>query len=443
MTTKTVADEIIEDLLRSSWIVDSARGVVYEEWSKQNERFAISARRARRRSEILAAALEERKREPDEDLVQGHATWIRGLLGHGPSETPLADLFLVRLGDWVEAHAAGFLSRDVDEFKSLAEQERAAVSFPDNLPPPPSFEPLVTPAVEPPGEVGFRFGILGDLHVGSPRAEAATRAAVADLNQSGAELVIQLGDITDHGNKDEFEQAAAILADLQMPFATMLGNHDVFSRGEGRLSGHEYYTPSFGREPEGLLLEHKGFRFAVLDSADLGASPFAPFDLVAGSFTEGPGGAVVGGALTPAQHEILAEVAAPDGAPTFMFLHHPPQPFTSFPPVLFGLRDSDTGRLHATCDSGNVWGVFAGHTHRNARSRMFGDVPAHEVGIPRDFPFGYALVDVSDHGYAYRFLQLSDEQLVEKMSPSATLIHRRYARGSDDEIAFTWSAGTG
>ncbi|MDQ4095958.1 MAG: metallophosphoesterase [Actinomycetota bacterium] len=439
MVTETLAEEVLQDLLRSAWIVSSARGSMYESWSSVDSRYEESARRARRQAEIVATSLDATGRSPDHDLVEPHVAWMRNLLGEGPDDTPLGPLFVVRLGDWVQAHTADFLAEGVDEFKRLGDEERAGVVFPSSLPDPPPFEPLRTPEVDLPGEVVFRFGILGDLHIGSQRAEQAVRAAISDLNESGAELVIQLGDITDAGNRQEFQLAAQILEGLEMPFVTMLGNHDVFARSEGRLSGHEYYSPLFGREADGVLLEHKGFRFAVLDSADVGASPFAPFDLVAGTFTEGPGGAVVGGALTPPQHDILADVAAPGGAPTFVFLHHPPQPFTSFPPVLFGLRDSDTGRLHATCESGNVWGVFAGHTHRNARPRTFGHVPVQEVGIPRDFPFGFAVVDVAKEGYAYRFLQLSDQDLVERMTPSATAIHRRYGRGRDDELAFSWT----
>ena len=133
---------------------------------------------------------------------------------------------------------------------------------------------------------------------------------------------------------------------------------------------------------------------------------------MSGSFLEGPGGAIVRGSLSVAQHEILADLAAPGTAPAFVFLHHPPQPFTGFPPILFGLRDADSGRLHAVADSGNIWGVFAGHTHRNARTTTFDGVPVHEVGIPRDYPHGFALLEIADDGYAYRFVQLSDEDLV-------------------------------
>ncbi|MGH2808785.1 MAG: metallophosphoesterase family protein, partial [Actinomycetota bacterium] len=274
---------------------------------------------------------------------------------------------------------------------------------------------------------------------GSTRSEDMARAAIDDINASGAELTIQLGDVTDRGNRSEWELAKKVLGELEMPVTTMVGNHDVYSIEEERLSGREYYPNSFGREPDGVMLEHKGVRFAVLDSAEHAASPFPGFDFASGSFVTGPGGAIVRGSLTVPQHEILADVAAPDSPPAFVFLHHPPQPFTAFPPILFGLRGADSGRLHATCDSGNVWGVFAGHTHRNARTTTYGDVPVHEVAMPRDFPYGFALVDVTDRGYAFRFVQLSNEELLRAAYPKATQIHRRYGLGDEIARGFTWS----
>jgi predicted phosphodiesterase len=437
---ENLANEVVADLLRSAWIVEAARADLYARWSGEEARFDGWAERARRRAGIVERSLGARNGKPDRELVAPHSSWIGSLAGAGPGEVPLGDLFTMRLGDWVESHAGAFVE-ERDELSALGAEDKAEASFPSELPAPPPFEPLEAPALEPPGGTLFRFGILGDLHFGSKRGEPTARAAIADLNASGAELVIQLGDLTDHGDRDEYELAARVLEELEMPYATMIGNHDVFSVEEERLVGREFYAASFGREPDGILLEHKGFRFCVLDSAEHGASPFAPFDLVTGTFIEGPGGAIVRGSLTAPQHDLLAEVAAPGAPPTFVFLHHPPQPYTGFPPVLFGLRDADTGRLHATCDSGNVWGVFAGHTHRNARTRNFDGVPAHEVGIPRDYPFGYALVDVGDEGYAYRFLQLSDEELLRSGYRHSGQIHRRYARGADDERAFVWRRG--
>lgn len=438
MEQNGLAQEVLVDLLRAGWIIETSRADVYRSWAPEERRFEASADRATERAGLVGAVLEEHGREPDEGYIGRHADWMRALAGAHPNDSPLGRLFVARLGDWVEAHLGGFLGPGGDRLRELGDEERATLTFPSSLPSPPPFAPLEVPEVEPPGEVVMRFGILGDLHIGSERADELARAAIKDLNASGAELVIQMGDITDRGERGQFERAVNILEGLDMPWLTMMGNHDVFSFEEERLSGREYYGNSFGREPDGVMVEEKGFRFAVLDSVEHGASPFGPFDLVAGALQEGPGGAIVRGALSVPQHEILADVAAPGSPPAFVFLHHPPQPYTGFPPVLFGLRDADSGRLHAVADSGNVWGIFAGHTHRNSRTTNFGRVPAQEVAIARDYPFGYALVDVTKRGYAYRFCQISDEALLKEATQATLEIFQRYGEGAPEERAFVW-----
>lgn len=426
------------DLLRSAWIIERARERVYGRWGAREARFTGSARRASERAGIVERALTAAQAAPDRALVGPHSAWIHSVIGNEPGEVPFGDLFLARLGDWVEAHAGGFLD-DVAKVTELGAEETAELRFPETFPAAPPFEPVTAPAMDPPGPVRFRFGILSDLHVGSGDVDVLASTAIDDLNSSGADLVIQLGDITDHGNPAEFEEATRLLARLEMPYATTMGNHDVFSFQEERLLGRELYPAAFGREPDGLVLEHKGFRFAVLDSAEYAVSPFPAFDMLSGTFIGGSGGAIARGSLSPQQHEILADLAAPESGPAFVFLHHPPQPFTSFPPVLFGLRDADSGRLHATVDSGNVWGVFTGHTHRNARTRTYeAGVPAHEVAIPRDYPFGYALIDVTDGGYRFRFLQISDQDLLVSSYERCGEIQRRYARGNQEDLAFVW-----
>lgn len=434
-----VAGEVIRDLLRSGWVIEQARRAFYEKWSLVEPAYEDSARRAAQRAEVVATSLADRGHRTDPGVAAAHTAWMHDLAGDRPDEVPLGNFFAARLGDWVDGHCADFLGTDAATLKTLGDEERAGLTFPSAMPPPPPFEPVATIAVDAPGEVAFTFGILADLHFGSVMSEQMARAAIADLNASGAELVIQLGDITDRGQIEEYEAARAALAELQMPYVTMMGNHDVYSIAEERLSGKEYYPASFGREPDGVILEHKGTRFAVLDSVMHAASPYPAYNLASGAFLEGSSGAIVRGALSVAQHEILAEVAAPGTPPAFVFLHHPPQPFAGFPPILFGLRDEDSGRLHATVDSGNVWGVFAGHTHRNARTRDFGTVPAHEVAMPRDYPFGYALVDVTENGYAYRFVQLSDQELLRAAYQDAGTIHRRYGLGTEAERGFVWT----
>jgi len=438
VTEDSLNQEILTDLFRSAWIIEGARTQLYEAWSRSDPSYGSWREHSLERQAIIEKSLRAHEGIPDPDLVDIHSRWMTSLAGNDPDEVPLGALFISRLGAWVRGHVSDFLVEGADRLNTLCDEDDATLTFPERFPEPPPFEPIQSLEVEPPGEVLFRFGILADLHIGSRKGGTFAAAAISDLNESGADLVVQLGDITDHGNKEEYELATEALGRLRMPVVTMMGNHDVFSIAEERLSGREYYESSFGRVPDGVILEHKGFRFAVFDSVEHSSSPIPAFDFVSGSFIKGHGGAIVRGSLTPAQHDLLAEVAAPDSAPTFLFLHHPPQPFTGFPPVLFGLRDEDSGRLHATIDSGNVWGVFAGHTHRNARTRNFDGVPAQEVAIPRDYPFGYALVDVGSEGYAFRFVQLSDHDLLEPAYRNAGVIHRRYGRGTDDELAFVW-----
>ncbi|MDQ4124147.1 MAG: metallophosphoesterase [Actinomycetota bacterium] len=434
---ESLPEDLFVDLLRSCWLIETSRSKVFEGWSAQDDRYQSSAKIAVARAAIAAETLRQHGKKTDDQLVALHTAWIDGVVGPLGAD-PLGPLFLARLSDWVDGHLAP-LVEEGDRLKSLSDEDRASLQWPERLPEVPPFEPLDVPATPAPSDTVFRFGILGDLHVGSPRAEPLVAAAIHDLNASGAELVVQLGDITDQGKQDQFENAAKLLEQLEMPVATMMGNHDVLALGATDLTGRTFYSTAFGREPDGVLLEHKGWRFAVLDSATHLASPFTAFDLVTGSFVDLPGGAIVRGSLTVPQHEVLAEVAEPGAPPAFVFLHHPPQPYMGFPPILFGLRDADSGRLHAVADSGNVWGVFAGHTHRNAITTRFGRVPCVEVGIPRDYPFGYALVDVGPGGYSYRFVQISDRDLLEDAYRHAGGLQRRYGHGRSDERAFTWA----
>jgi predicted phosphodiesterase len=439
-TEPDLAASTIRDLIRSSWVIERSRAAVYAMWARDDGRYEESHQRASERAALVEEALLERGHRTDPEVVGPHTSWITGLIGERSQEVALGPMFLARLGDWVEGHGAGFFGPRAARLIELGTEEREAIVFPTSMPPTPHFERVEPIPAEPPGDVRFRFGILSDLHIGSPSAERMVRAAVDDLNRSGADLVIQLGDITDHGAKGEFEKAASILQGLEMPHEVMMGNHDVYAVDEDRLAGREYFQASFGRAPNGVLRRHKDVNFAVLDSVEHAISPFPPYNLATGTFIEGPGGAIVCGALTAEQHDLLAEIAGPGGGPAFVFLHHPPQPFTGFPPILFGLREEDAGRLHAVSDSGNVWGVFAGHTHRNCLTRRYGTVPVMEVAIPRDYPYGYALVDVTDDGYAYTFMQLSDEEILRDAYESATAIHRRYGLGRADERAFSWNA---
>ncbi len=435
----SLAEDLIADLLRSAWVIERSRASTYRMWAAHEERFAASAGRSEQRAAIVRAGLDKcAAAEPGVGYTGPHGAWMRSVVGEVPGEVPLAEMLLARLGDWVQGHAGHFLARDAARLEELGDEERSTIVWPGEMPPPPPYRRLARTNAEPPGAVRFRFGLVGDLHIGSPGAEELVAAAISDLNASGAELVIQMGDLADHGERSEMEAARELLSTLQVPTYVIIGNHDVFSVSSASLTGRDDFAEVFGRPADGELFEHGGVKFALLDSADNAASPFAPFNLVTGTFVEGPGGAVARGSLTWPQHDILAEVAGPGAGPAFVFLHHPPQPFTAFPPLIFGLNANDSGRLQAVCDSGNVWGVFAGHTHRNSLANRYGNVPLQEIGVPRDYPFGYALVDVAGDGYAYNWHQISDDALLEHSYAGSSAVHRRYSGGRPQDRAWTW-----
>ncbi|MQB00135.1 MAG: hypothetical protein GEU78_07540, partial [Actinobacteria bacterium] len=183
-----LAEEVILDLIRSAWIVQTARAGVYRGWGPNDARFEAFEERAQRAADALVPLLEAQGRSPDTAVVEPHAAWMRSLVGGDGPDAPFADIFMVRLGAWVAGHTAGLAGEAGGLLQELADADGAEVSLPTELPDPPPFEPVEAPAVEPPGEVRFRLGILGDIHIGSPRGEATARAAIADLNASGAEL---------------------------------------------------------------------------------------------------------------------------------------------------------------------------------------------------------------------------------------------------------------
>lgn len=434
-----LAAEQLTTLLRSAWVIERGRSASYSVWARSDPAYAASITRCDRRAELIGAAISDLGHPLDESLVELHTRWLLGVIGEQPGAIALSNFFISRLGDWVDAHAGPFLGEGAEEMQSLQAEDKEGLSFPDGFPQPPGYSPFDIPDVQAPGEVLFRFAILGDAHIGSPHSEELLAAAIADINASGAALTVQLGDLSDHGASEEIARARALLDELEMPWEAMTGNHDMFDVSEQRLAGREYFEATFGRPADGTMIEHEGFNFVLLDSAEEARSPFPPYDIVAGSFANIPGGAVVRGSLTSPQHDLLADIAGPGGGPAFVFLHHPTQPFAGLPPILFGLSENDSGRLHAVCDSGNVWGIFAGHTHRNIRTTEYSGVPVQEVGVPRDFPHGYALVDVAANGYAYRFVQLSDEDLLRRHYARSSEIQRRYAGGSGAGRAFSWT----
>jgi 3',5'-cyclic-AMP phosphodiesterase len=243
----------------------------------------------------------------------------------------------------------------------------------------------ITTLAPPPGRLLSRVATLSDLHLGAthhfgvrddpdakvPFPMRCARAAVREARAWGAEAIFFKGDLTQHGRRDELEQLAEILEEIDVPVGLLLGNHDHRASSEGA-----------------------DVRASL---ADLGR----PFDDVAS--LEVPGATVVlvdttvpgreGGRLRHTHEHAVACAAAASG-PTLVMLHHHLQPWpvpTAYP---FGVPARAAGRFLDDLQAANpAIFVTSGHSHRN-RARVRRGVPLTQVGSVKDFPgvwAGYAI----------------------------------------------------
>ena len=102
----------------------------------------------------------------------------------------------------------------------------------------------------------FRFAWLSDTHVGSANAAEDLRAAVRDLNAlPGVQFVVLSGDITEYGSREQLTLVKDILADLQVPYHLIPGNHDT----KWSESGATDFPRVFGADR--FVFDHGGYRF--------------------------------------------------------------------------------------------------------------------------------------------------------------------------------------
>ena len=299
--------------------------------------------------------------------------------------------------------------------------------------------PTFTTMVPPPGRELGRVAWLNDLHFGEGTSGLAisndqlpggglppgfsadpddpywrfmSRAAVAEAQARGCTLLLANGDVTAEARPKEVEEARAMLdafgtlggarhlgpGDDPVYFVTR-GNHDRAHLGE-------LYDACSGSEAKDCY----GDAFAA--SYDKGSSHF--------SVTVGTGRAryrFVGldsndgtetGVLRQGELDYLAEQLA-QGDATIPLFHHPAGDISevlTLPPGVGGLQPADAKKFREVlARHDNVAGVYAGHTHRNIRSRSTetGSVPFFEGGAVKEYPGGYTVVRLYETGYLVNF----------------------------------------
>ena len=425
----------VPDLLLSCWVVEAARSAVLS-----GRGHGDASIRAAERARILAGAIAASGSRIVPRYASEQAEWQAEVAGSQAETGAIGWFFLQRLGMYVDSHAAGYMSdRERSRMAELlapdAEEVNRALTTQPLPPSPPPEWPEATPAL-PAGEVISRFAILGDPHIGLKASAPLVAAAIDDINRLGVDFVVVIGDLTQDGSVDFFKTALSTFERFEMPVHLTVGNHDMWGgKTEEVAVGLDRFREIFEIEPFGEYL-HDSVRAILLNSADPTASPFPPFDLLSGSFTNRAHESVPGGTYDE-KTLTFARSLDPAGT-TFVFQHHPPFPYLGFPPLVFGLDGPSTDELATLSERISPKAIFCGHTHRSAISGL-GDVPVIEVPSIKEWPFGFGLVEVGQQGWAYNLIPLSDQSLVKSASENAGLLFRRYGRGPDVSRAFSAS----
>ncbi len=422
------------ELKLSNWVVEAARAKVLDKRGLTD-----GAARAKRRAGILEDVCKKAGIQVSDEFAEGHAQWMDDVAGPPDETGAMAAIFLQRLAMYVDAHSEATMDAEqLAEMKAIGEpdlmeaaNQLAAAGTPASLPP--DWPEAKEAKAE--GNLITRFALLGDPHVGAPRAEEILARVLNQLPETESDFAVLTGDLTQNGADHLFAQARTIIDWSQFPTFVTLGNHDMWGGGGApSASGLETFRKTFNREP---LTDDStyGIRLIVINSATPEASPFPPFDLLGGGFREEPHESVPGGRF---EEEVARWVDALEGSDerTIVVLHHPPYPYLGFPPLIFGLDEESTETLARMVDRVKPFAVFCGHTHRSALTELNG-VPVLEVPCVKEWPFGFGVVEVTESGWSYNLRQIPDPP-TESGGPGEA-IFRRYARGPEEARAFSAS----
>jgi 3',5'-cyclic-AMP phosphodiesterase len=220
---------------------------------------------------------------------------------------------------------------------------------------------------------------ISDLHIRRPGQLAYRQVdtapflqrCIATLNAlvPRPDAVLISGDLVDAGHPDEYAHLRALLAELQLPYYLMVGNHDR-------------------REPLRGAFPHAGYLFEnaggfIQYRVDL-AGPDTPLRLLVLDSLDAPnsGGHLCATRLT----WLAAELDQARTLPVIVALHHPP--------FATGIEHMDGAALAAPDAQAlagliaahpNVERVLCGHLHRPIHARFAGTIastcpaPAHQV----------------------------------------------------------------
>lgn len=191
----------------------------------------------------------------------------------------------------------------------------------------------------------FVFAHLSDTHFdGGERARDRASRVMEYLRQQPLDAILVTGDITDHGEPHEYEQAREVLA-ADVPVFVLPGNHDTREAFRKVLLGRDG-----GAAPVNQVRRVGPVTFALCDSTIPGR---------------------MGGLLAPETVAWLGEVLAGAAGPTFVCLHHPPVPLHNH--LIDGIGLGEPAALAGLVrGSRSVVAVLCGHAHTAAAAAFAG-----------------------------------------------------------------------
>jgi len=216
-------------------------------------------------------------------------------------------------------------------------------------------------------------------------------ACIDDINRhhGDAELCIITGDLAHHGQPQAYSDLKACLSRLRMPCHLLVGNHDH----RGRLLD----------EFPDLLVDGNGFLQTVIETD---AGHFLLLDTI-------EQGKAWGAYCANRLAWLRGAIEAAEGAPVYLFMHHPPFPVGLACLDRLGLGSDGERIAEVIAPIANIRHLFFGHVHRPITGSWRGIPFSTMRGTNHQVPFDFDALDVVPKSHeqpAYAVVFLEERQ---------------------------------
>ncbi len=185
---------------------------------------------------------------------------------------------------------------------------------------------------------------LGDIHIVDKKTIAYPRRVIQAVNEEGGDLVLACGDLGRAGQRSELELARDVLAELNMPYYPVLGNHDALYSGE---KDETLFREIFSLEQNSYHFVKNGIHLVAIDH---------------GCGKNKSQNSVRPGVMAWIQ-DTLTRI--PEDQPIIVFSHYP---FAKG--VKYRTRNSD--EVQALFKNKKLLAIISGHFHGNTERRENG-----------------------------------------------------------------------